>query len=87
MDDSTVDGVHHNREEVDVQVPVQDLIDSYMPPFQACVEVGKVSGLMCSYNALNGVPTCASPWLLGVGRLDQSPDHRKRPTPQLHPVL
>lgn len=25
---------------------------------------GKVSGLMCSYNAINGKPTCADPWLL-----------------------
>merc|ERR1712232_403462 len=33
-------------------------------PFQACVEKGKVSGLMCSYNAINGVPTCADDWLL-----------------------
>merc|ERR1712000_698906 len=35
-----------------------------MPPFQACVEKGKVTSLMCSYNAVNGVPSCASPWLL-----------------------
>jgi hypothetical protein len=27
---------------------------------QACVEVGKVSGLMCSYNAVNGVPSVSS---------------------------
>lgn len=37
---------------------------SYMAPFQACVEKGKVSSLMCSYNAVNGIPTCANPWLL-----------------------
>jgi len=31
---------------------------------QACVERGRVSGLMCSYNAVNGVPSCANDWLL-----------------------
>ena len=35
-----------------------------MAPFQACVEKGKVSGLMCSYNSVNGVPSCANNWLL-----------------------
>ena len=35
-----------------------------MVPFQACVEKGKVSGLMCSYNSVNGVPSCANDWLL-----------------------
>ena len=29
-------------------------------PFQAAVEQGGVSGLMCSYNAVNGVPSCAN---------------------------
>ena len=28
------------------------------------VERGKVSGLMCSYNSVNGVPSCANDWLL-----------------------
>ena len=34
------------------------------PHCQACVEKGRVSGLMCSYNAVNGVPSCANHWLL-----------------------
>ena len=29
-----VDGVYHDRHEYDAYVPVQDLMDSYMPPFQ-----------------------------------------------------
>ena len=64
MDSSTVDGVTHLRSGFDASVTARDLVDSYLPPFQACVEVGKVSGLMCSYNAVNGVPSCASEWLL-----------------------
>ena len=64
MESTTNNGVRHWRNEFDATVTQQDLIDSYMAPFQACVEKGKVSGLMCSYNAVNGVPSCASEWLL-----------------------
>jgi len=64
MDSSNVDGVQLDRHTFDATVTTQDLIDSYMPPFQACVEAGRVSGIMCSYNAVNGVPTCANDWLL-----------------------
>ena len=65
MDGTTeADGEHHDRNHVDSEVPMQDLIDSYMLPFQACVEKGKVTSLMCSYNAVNGVPSCANSWLL-----------------------
>lgn len=64
MDSSTVAGTHWDRNHFDADINQQDLMDSYMPPFQACVEKGKVTGLMCSYNSVNGVPSCASPWLL-----------------------
>jgi beta-D-xylosidase 4 len=53
-----------NRHNVDVALSAQDLADTYLPPFQACVQQGRVSGLMCSYNAINGVPSCANKWLL-----------------------
>ena len=39
-------------------------VSADMPGFQACVEKGRVSGLMCSYNAVNGVHSCANSWLL-----------------------
>ena len=70
MDSSKVDGVAHWRNEFDAALSTRDLLDSYMPPFQACVEVGRVSGLMCSYNAISAppvgrnVPVCASDWLI-----------------------
>ena len=51
------DGESENRASVDSNISMRDLVDSYMVPFQACVEVGKVSGLMCSYNSVNGVPS------------------------------
>jgi beta-glucosidase-like glycosyl hydrolase len=42
----------------------QDLADTYLPAFQAGVTEGHSSGLMCSYNAVNGVPSCANDFLL-----------------------
>ena len=53
MDSTTNNGVHHWRSEYDAQISQQDLVDSYMLPFQACVEKGHVSGLMCSYSELS----------------------------------
>ncbi|MQL96769.1 hypothetical protein Taro_029446 [Colocasia esculenta] len=40
-------------------VSAQDLEDTYQPPFRSCVVEGRASGIMCSYNRVNGVPTCA----------------------------
>ena len=44
-----------NRNHVDVFVPQQDLVDSYLPSFQTCVEEGKASGIMCSYVRARGM--------------------------------
>ncbi|KAI6692946.1 hypothetical protein NL676_020656 [Syzygium grande] len=54
-----VDRYHFNA-----QVSKQDLEDTYNVPFKACVVDGKVASVMCSYNQVNGVPTCADPNLL-----------------------
>ena len=64
MDGSTVAGTHWDRNQFDANITNQDLVDSYLLPFQACVEKGRVTSLMCSYNAINGVPSCANDWLL-----------------------
>lgn len=47
-----------------MQVTKQDLEDTYQPPFRCCVEDAHVSSVMCSYNKVNGIPTCADPDLL-----------------------
>lgn len=41
------------------QVSIQDLEDSFQPPFRSCIEEARASGIMCSYNQVNGVPMCA----------------------------
>ncbi|KAM1052992.1 hypothetical protein ACFX13_000567 [Malus domestica] len=49
-------------------VSEQDLEDTYQPPFRSCIQQGKASCLMCSYNAVNGVPACAQKDLLDKAR-------------------
>lgn len=50
------------------QVSKQDLEDTYQPPFRSCIEEGRASCLMCSYNQINGVPACARRDLLQQAR-------------------
>ncbi|CAA2933820.1 beta-xylosidase alpha-L-arabinofuranosidase 2-like [Olea europaea subsp. europaea] len=45
-------------------VTQQDLDDTYQPPFKSCVIDGNVASVMCSYNQVNGKPTCGDPDLL-----------------------
>ncbi|KAF8411559.1 hypothetical protein HHK36_004114 [Tetracentron sinense] len=47
-------------------VTKQDLDDTFQPPFKSCVIDGNVASVMCSYNQVNGKPTCADPDLLAV---------------------
>jgi beta-glucosidase-like glycosyl hydrolase len=42
------------------------LHDTYFPAFKASVVSGKAKGIMCSYNAVNGIPTCAHPYLTSI---------------------
>ena len=43
-------------------IPEVQLRDVYLPPFKAAVDAGAMS-LMCSFNALNGLPSSANPHL------------------------
>jgi pre-mRNA-splicing factor SYF2/beta-D-xylosidase 4 len=71
MDGSTVDGHHATRTDFNAVIDERDLVDSYLAPFQDCVEQGAVTSLMCSYNSVNGKPSCANPWLLQTVARDQ----------------
>lgn len=42
----------------------QDLYETYLPAFKACVQEGKVEAVMGAYNRTNGVPCCGSKQLL-----------------------
>ncbi|XP_047982962.1 beta-xylosidase/alpha-L-arabinofuranosidase 1-like [Salvia hispanica] len=45
-------------------VTQQDMDDTFQPPFKSCVIDGDVASVMCSYNQVNGKPTCGDPDLL-----------------------
>ena len=47
----------------DAVVSQRAIHEHFLPPFRAAAEAG-TSSFMCSYNAINGVPSCANPWLL-----------------------
>ncbi|KAG6505220.1 beta-D-xylosidase 1-like [Zingiber officinale] len=58
----------YDRFHFNAKVSKQDLEDTYNVPFKACVVDGKVASVMCSYNQVNGVPSCADPNLRRIVR-------------------
>ncbi|KAL1887759.1 hypothetical protein Sste5346_009997 [Sporothrix stenoceras] len=48
----------------DAIVSLQDLSEYYLPAFQQCARDSHVGSIMCSYNAVNGTPACASTYLM-----------------------
>jgi beta-glucosidase len=57
-------GPEKDRHVFDVRVSLHDLNDTYLPAFKRLVEDAKVEAVMGAYNRVNGVPACASPFLL-----------------------
>ncbi|XP_022764445.1 beta-xylosidase/alpha-L-arabinofuranosidase 1-like [Durio zibethinus] len=53
-----------NRKSFDAKVTEQDMVETFLRPFEICVKDGDVSSIMCSYNRVNGIPTCADAALL-----------------------
>ena len=48
------------RHNFDAIINQQDEADTYFPAFHSCIRNAKASGLMCSYNSVNGIPSCAN---------------------------
>ena len=57
-------GPERDRHRFDAQVSDRDLYETYLPQFERVVREGKVAGVMGAYNAVDGVPACASSFLL-----------------------
>jgi beta-D-xylosidase 4 len=53
-----------DRFHFDAKVSDQDLLETYLPPFESCIRDAKVASIMCSYNSVNGIPSCANQFLL-----------------------
>jgi beta-D-xylosidase 4 len=62
---------HIERYAFDAKVDQQDLDETYLPAFKACVTEGKARSIMCSYNSVNGVPACADEYLLQTKLRDE----------------
>ncbi|MGO9476373.1 MAG: glycoside hydrolase family 3 C-terminal domain-containing protein [Limisphaerales bacterium] len=57
-------GPEAERHSFDATPSERDLFETYLPQFERVVREGKVAGVMGAYNAVNGVPCCASTFLL-----------------------
>ncbi|KAL4807889.1 glycoside hydrolase superfamily [Aspergillus unguis] len=55
---------NHSRLGNDMNVTQQDLSEYYTPAFLVASRDAKVRSFMCSYNAVNGVPSCANKFFL-----------------------
>lgn len=52
------------RFDFDAKVSPQELVEYYLLPFQSCVRDARAVSVMCSYNSVNGIPSCANEYLL-----------------------
>lgn len=68
---------NHSRLGNDVQISQQDLSGYYTPQFLVASRYAKSYSLMCSYNSVNGVPSCANSFFLQTLLRDSwgFPDH------------
>ncbi len=57
-------GPERDRHRFDARVSDRDLFETYLPQFERVVREGKVAGVMGAYNSVDGVPACASSFLL-----------------------
>ncbi len=59
-----VNDTEDDREETSASVDPRSFWEYYSRGFEACVREGRVFTVMSSYNAMNGIPTTANPFLL-----------------------
>eukprot|EP00656_Telonema_subtile_P009230 TRINITY_DN14333_c0_g2_i1.p1 TRINITY_DN14333_c0_g2~~TRINITY_DN14333_c0_g2_i1.p1 ORF type:complete len:947 (-),score=234.31 TRINITY_DN14333_c0_g2_i1:226-3066(-) len=52
--------IETGRDGNDVNISTRMLVEYYLPVFKTCVQIAKAKSIMCSYNAVNGVPSCAN---------------------------
>lgn len=57
-------GPEGQRHTFDAKASKQDLYETYLPAFRACVQEGHVEAVMGAYNRVNGEPCCGSRTLL-----------------------
>ena len=50
----------------DAAITSRSMWETYMPAFESCIKEAKATHVMCSYNSVNGIPTCANSGLLNT---------------------
>jgi len=60
----TANNEEHNRFECDAKISERWMREYYLPAFESCIRRGKAESIMSAYNAINGTPCTANPWLL-----------------------
>ena len=60
----TAYSTEHNRGHDSYKISQYDLFDSYLPQYEIAFKQGHASGVMCSYDAENGHPSCANGFIL-----------------------
>jgi beta-glucosidase len=53
-------GPEDGRDSFHANASAHDLADTYLPAFHALLTDGRADALMCSYNAIDGTPSCAN---------------------------
>ena len=61
----------YNRHDGNSEVEERWLREYYFPAYKACFQEGGAFSSMCAYNRVNGVPACASEWLLSTVLRDE----------------
>lgn len=56
--------IENGRTGNDLNPTSQDMSEFYLPIFKTCARDAKVGSIMCSYNAVDGIPSCSSEYLL-----------------------
>jgi beta-glucosidase len=57
---------NRNTSSDDAIVSTQAMQEIYLPAFQAAVQQGDASSVMCSYSTINGTPACQNPYTLST---------------------
>jgi beta-glucosidase len=57
-------GPESERHSFNVNPSNKDLYETYLPAFEALIKIGRVEGIMCAYNSIDGAPCCANTVLL-----------------------
>jgi len=55
-----------NRMHSNFNISLFDFFDTYLPQYAIAFKEGNAQGVMCSYDAENGRPSCANDWLLNT---------------------